>query len=54
MKTIKSRIQALITQLEEAQAQNRHLTETEKMEMTAELLSVAEQKIRQQGESHAE
>jgi NADH:ubiquinone oxidoreductase subunit E len=45
--TVKERIRSLITLLEQVQAEGRHLTETEKMEFTAELLSIAEQRIRE-------
>ena len=45
--TVKQRIGNLITLLEQVQAEGRHLTETEKMEFTAELLSIAEQRIRE-------
>ena len=45
--TVKERIRQAITKLEQVQAEGRHLTETEKMEFTAELLSIAEQRIRE-------
>ena len=44
MTTVKGRIKDLITLLEEVQSEGRQLTETEKMEFTAELLSIAKQK----------
>jgi NADH:ubiquinone oxidoreductase subunit E len=43
--TVKQRIGNLITLLEQVQAEGRQLTETEKMEFSAELLSIAEQRI---------
>ena len=45
MNTVKERIRHLITKLDQVQDEGRQLTETEKMEFTAELLSVAEQRI---------
>jgi NADH:ubiquinone oxidoreductase subunit E len=45
--TVKERIRNLITLLEQVQAEGRHMTETEKMEFTAELLSIAEQRIKE-------
>jgi NADH:ubiquinone oxidoreductase subunit E len=44
MSTVKGRIKDLITMLDQVQNEGRQLTETEKMEFTAELLSIAEQK----------
>ena len=45
MTTVKQRIRSLITLLEQVQAEGRQMNETEKMEFTAELLSIAEQRI---------
>jgi NADH:ubiquinone oxidoreductase subunit E len=44
MSTVKGRIKDLITMLDQVQNEGRQLTETEKMEFTAELLSIAEQR----------
>jgi hypothetical protein len=49
MSTVKERIRQTITKLEQVQAEDRQMTETEKMEFTAELLSIAEQRIRDLG-----
>ena len=49
MTTVKERIRQTITMLEKVQAEGRQMTETEKMEFTAELLSIAEQRIRDLG-----
>jgi NADH:ubiquinone oxidoreductase subunit E len=49
MSTVKERIKQAITMLEQVQAEDRNMTETEKMEFTAELLSIAEQRIRDLG-----
>lgn len=46
MKTVKERIRSVITMLDRVKAEGRETTETEKMEITAELLSIAEQRIR--------
>ena len=45
--TVKERVKSLITLLEQVQEEGRQLTETEKMEFTAELLSIAEQRIKE-------
>ena len=45
--TVKERVKSLITLLEQVQKEGRQLTETEKMEFSAELLSIAEQKIKE-------
>jgi hypothetical protein len=45
--TVKERIGNLITLLDQVQGEGRQLTETEKMEFTAELLSIAEQRIKE-------
>ena len=45
MITVKERIGQVITMLEKVQEEGRQLTETEKMEFTAELLSIAEQRL---------
>ena len=45
--TVKERIKSLITLLDQVQAEGRQLTETEKMEFSAELLSIAEQRIKE-------
>jgi NADH:ubiquinone oxidoreductase subunit E len=47
MTTVKERIGNLITLLEQVQEEGRQLTETEKMEFSAELLSIAEQRIKE-------
>jgi len=45
--TVKERIGNLIAILEQVEAEGRQLTETEKMEFSAELLSIAEQRIKE-------
>lgn len=45
MTTVKQRIRNMITMLDQVQKEGRQMTETEKMEFTAELLSIAEQRI---------
>jgi NADH:ubiquinone oxidoreductase subunit E len=47
MTTVKARIGNLITLLEQVQEEGRQMTEMEKMEFSAELLSIAEQRIRE-------
>jgi len=47
MTTVKARIGNLITLLEQVQEEGRQMTETEKMEFSAELLSIAEQRIKE-------
>jgi len=44
---VKERIGNLIAILEQVEAEGRQLTETEKMEFSAELLSIAEQRIKE-------
>lgn len=44
------RLEAVIKQIEKVKAEGRGITEIEKMEFTAELLSVAEQRLRELGE----
>jgi hypothetical protein len=46
---VKERIRQTITKLEQVQSEGRQMTETEKMEFTAELLSIAEQRIKELG-----
>jgi hypothetical protein len=46
---VKDRIMQVIEQIKKVQAQGREMTETEKMEVSAELLSIAEQRLKELG-----